>query len=182
MDEEKLILENTNLIYHVLQKLKLYAKRDEYYDVGLIGLIKGVKQFNPQLNFKLSTYLYKCIENEILREIRMENSEKRKCHKNAISLDTPLKVDERLTLSDVIPSDFSIEEQAIEEERIQIIYKEISNLSEKERLTINYYFGLNEFEQLKEVQIAERLNVSQAYVNKIKNKAVQKIKDRLEVD
>ena len=37
-EQEKLVLNNENLIYHILKKYNLSV--DEYYDVGVIGLCK----------------------------------------------------------------------------------------------------------------------------------------------
>ena len=45
-DENKLILENINLVYHILKKMGLYDKLDEYYDIGIIGLVKASKKYD----------------------------------------------------------------------------------------------------------------------------------------
>ena len=56
---EDLILNNTKLIYVVLKKYGLYNHIgiDKYYDVGMIGLVKGAKKFDRDKNFKSSSFL-----------------------------------------------------------------------------------------------------------------------------
>ena len=40
---DDLILDNVSLIYYVLKKMNLYKNADEYYDIGMIGLIKAAE-------------------------------------------------------------------------------------------------------------------------------------------
>ena len=70
MYDEKLVLDNVNLIYLVLKKLGLYNNHEEYFDLGMIGLVKGAKTFNKELGYNASTYLYRCIYNEIYCHLR----------------------------------------------------------------------------------------------------------------
>ena len=60
---EKEIFENENLIYFVLKQKNLSP--EEFYDLGMIGLIKGIKSFDPSKGYARSTYLVACIKNEI---------------------------------------------------------------------------------------------------------------------
>jgi DNA-directed RNA polymerase specialized sigma subunit len=46
MNKDELILNNTNLIYRVLQKMNLYDQREYYYEIGLLGLIKAAYNFD----------------------------------------------------------------------------------------------------------------------------------------
>ena len=64
--KEKLILDNINLIYMVLKRYNLYNQLDEYYDIGMIGLVKGANSFSEDKGYKVSTYLTSCITYEIL--------------------------------------------------------------------------------------------------------------------
>ena len=61
-----LIEHNLRLVAHVCKK---YANsnvdQDDLISIGSIGLIKGINSFNAEKNIKLSTYISKCIDNEI---------------------------------------------------------------------------------------------------------------------
>ena len=88
MNRDELVLNNTKLIYMVLKQLGLYNQRDEYYDVGMIGLMKAANKFDPSKGTKFNTYASHIIRTTILYEIRKENQPKRQSNKNTISLDT----------------------------------------------------------------------------------------------
>lgn len=175
MKEEELITNNINLIYVVLKRLELYHKKDEYYDIGLVGLVKGAKSFDPNKGYTASTYLYKCIYNEIIMTFRKKTPE-------ILSLDTEIYTDEYghpLTLLDTIPSNIVIEEEIIKNEQLDLIYKEMTNLSKKEQLVLNYSFGINGYEKLKQEDIGVVVGISQRNVCRIKNRAIKKIKLKL---
>ena len=47
--KNELIENNINLVYHVIKQLGLYNKLEDYYDVGLIGLVKAAKNFDEDM-------------------------------------------------------------------------------------------------------------------------------------
>ena len=71
-EQQKLVLDNQKLVYHVIKQLHLYDKLEDYLDVGIIGLCKAAQTFKPENNSKFSTYACICIRNNILMEIRNE--------------------------------------------------------------------------------------------------------------
>ena len=66
-----LIEENHNLIYSYLHKMRLDI--EEYYDLAAIGLCKAANNFDETKGFKFSTYAYRCMNNEVLNQIRKES-------------------------------------------------------------------------------------------------------------
>ena len=63
----KLIEHNLRLVAHIVKKFDQgSADQDDLISIGTIGLIKGVDSYNKDKNIKLTTYVAKCIENEIL--------------------------------------------------------------------------------------------------------------------
>lgn len=73
-DEEArniLIERNLRLVAHVCKK---YANsnvdQDDLISIGTIGLIKGINSFKPEKGARLSTYVSRCIDNEILMHFR----------------------------------------------------------------------------------------------------------------
>ena len=73
-DEEArniLIERNLRLVAHVCKKYaSTKVEQDDLISIGTIGLIKGINSFKPSKNVKLSTYVSRCIDNEILMYLR----------------------------------------------------------------------------------------------------------------
>lgn len=172
--KDKMILKHEKLVYLAIKKLGLYSRLEDFYDVGMIGLIKGVNHYNKSLGYSESTYLYRCIRNEILMTIRNSNSGKRIPDYKLISLST--KVEDEITLEDIIKDESNIEDDLIKKEQIQFLYKEISKLSPTEQKVLILNFGLNEYSQLPQTEIAEILNLSQGQISRIKKNAIRKLR------
>lgn len=178
--KDELVLKNVKLIYLALKKLNLYDRQEEFFDVGMIGLIKGAKSYDDSLSYHESTYLYKCIYNALLMEIRKTKSTRHIPDNNIVSLTTEFH--DNLTVEDIIADEINIEEDAIKNEAISTLYHEINQLSYKERMTINLSFGLNGYQIMRQKQIAEALNTSQANVSRIKIRALKKLREALEME
>ena len=146
-DEEArniLIEHNLRLVAHVCKK---YANsnvdQDDLISIGSIGLIKGINSYDVHKNIKLSTYISKCIDNEILmylRSIKKLNSE--------VYLEDPIgkdKDDNTITLKEILENDDKPIEEEIELKlRIKKLYEKIkSSLQERERTILELRFGLN---------------------------------------
>lgn len=73
-DEEArniLIERNLRLVAHVVKKYSnTKVEQDDLISIGTIGLIKGINTFNVDKGSKLSTYVSRCIDNEILMYLR----------------------------------------------------------------------------------------------------------------
>lgn len=180
--EEKIIIENINLIYHILKKYKLYKERDEYFDIGVIGLIKGVRTFNPDKNTKLSTYLAKCISSEILHYLRDNNALKRGKGIHTISIYTPVKAsgledNAEIPLIETIEGDADVLQEVEEKDRLDSIYNAISKLDVEERYIICSSFGVFGHTKLSQEGIAEVLGRSQPYVSRVIKKVINFIKE-----
>lgn len=172
--KDEMVLNNVNLIYTVLKKLNLYHRVDEFYDIAMIGLVKGVNNFDETKGYKLSTYLYRCIYNEILLSFRKLNSGREVPEYMTVPLSTD--VTDNLTLIDVLPDKFNMEEEIIQNEIIEVLHKEISKLSECEQLVINLSFGINGHEKMGQKDICKLINTSQCNVSRIKVRALDKLK------
>ena len=106
-DEEArnlLIERNLRLVVHVCKK---YANtnidQDDLLSIGTIGLIKGVNSFKPEKGSKLSTYVSKCVDNEILMMLRSTKKLNAEVHLNEpIGKD---KDDNVITLEEVLEND-----------------------------------------------------------------------------
>lgn len=178
--DDKFILENERLIYLVLRDMKLLRKQEMYYDVGMIGLVKACRTYDKEKGYTFSTYAYKVIKHEILRELKKENTEIRKSNKNTISLNTLLSFDgnEEITLQDKIPDDFNLEEHIETKEENEKLYTMIKTLTKKEQETICLYYGIG-CKSLNGREIAEKLGVSRELIYKRKERALEKLRYRL---
>ncbi len=80
-----LIERNLRLVAHIAKK---YANNsqdlEEFISIGTIGLIKGVNSFKEDKGYKLSTYAAKCIENEILMNLRSSKKNQQEISLNNI--------------------------------------------------------------------------------------------------
>ena len=71
---EKLINGNLKLVLSVIQRFSNRAENmDDLFQVGCIGLIKAIDNFNVELNFKFSTYAVAMIIGEVRRYLRDNN-------------------------------------------------------------------------------------------------------------
>lgn len=173
---DELIINNIKLIYVVLKKLHMYNFEDihKYYDVGMIGLVKGAKKFDSNLGIKPSSYLTKCIANEILRTIRKEHSSNRLILEETISLSTP--VHENIYLEDVVSSDVDVYEEVEKQESIKELSEAMKSLTGLERLILEYAFGLFGKEKLKQEEIGNVFNLCQGSISRIKLRAIEKLR------
>lgn len=66
-----LIERNLRLVAHVAKKYSTTnVEQDDLISIGTIGLIKGINSFDMEKGARLSTYVSRCIDNEILMHLR----------------------------------------------------------------------------------------------------------------
>ncbi len=171
-----LIEHNLRLVAHVCKKYSnTNIDQDDLISIGSIGLIKGINSYDSKKSIKLSTYISKCIDNEILMYLRSNkklNSE--------VYLDDPIgkdKDDNTVTLQEVLEND----DRAIEEEvdlkmKISKLYEKIKKvLKNRERTIIELRFGLNGNEPRTQKEIAKDMGISRSYVSRIETRAIGKL-------
>lgn len=67
-----LIERNLRLVAHVAKKYSnAKVDQDDLISIGTVGLIKGINSFNVEKGSRLSTYVSRCIDNEILMHLRV---------------------------------------------------------------------------------------------------------------
>jgi RNA polymerase sporulation-specific sigma factor len=170
MTPEKLAEENHNLIYLAINRLHLLPEIDNYYDLTAIGLMKGCNSYDPSKGFQESTYLYRCIVNEILYYKRVQSLPKRNNFLD-ISLDETYNIDgtKDVPLYELIPDKYNLEDDYQHKEDVKLLYESISKLSDKERYIITSFYGIGT-SRLNQKQLSAELGVSQAQVSRyIKN-------------
>lgn len=178
-DEEArniLIERNLRLVAHVCKKYaNTKIEQDDLISIGTIGLIKGINSFEPTKNVKLSTYVSRCIDNEILMHLRATkkiNSE--------VSLEDPIgkdKDDNTVTLQDVLEnSERNIEDEVDLKIKVKRLYEKMKNiLKDREKLILELRFGLDGNKPKTQNQIAKMMGISRSYVSRIETKAIGKL-------
>lgn len=171
-----LIERNLRLVAHVVKKYSnTKVEQDDLISIGTIGLIKGINSFNVDKGSKLSTYVSRCIDNEILMHLRSTkklNSE--------VYLNEPIgkdKDDNIVTLQEVLENDDrSIEDEVDLKMKIKKLYKKIGEvLKDREKTIIELRFGLDGHKPKTQHEIAEMMGISRSYVSRIETKAIGKL-------
>ena len=169
-----LIERNLRLVAHVCKKYaSCKVEQDDLISIGTIGLIKGINSFKPTKNVKLSTYVSRCIDNEILMHLRST-----KKISAEVSLEDPIgkdKDDNTVTLQDVLEnSERNIEEEVDLKIKIKKLYQKMKRvLKDREKLILELRFGLDGNKPKTQNQIAEMMGISRSYVSRIETKAIR---------
>ena len=177
---ERLIEHNLRLVAYIARKFdNTGIDYEDLISTGAIGLIKAVRTFKLDKNIRLATYASRCIENEILMQLRKSSK-----IKNDISLDKPLSEDydgNQLVLADIIPSDEDVEVSAVEEPgNKQLIDVLISRLNSREREIMILRYGLMGQEELTQREVAVKLGISQSYISRLEKRILGEMKLELE--
>lgn len=177
---QKLIEHNLRLVAYIAKKFEnTNIEFEDLISTGAIGLIKAVRTFKVDKNIRLATYASRCIENEILMQIRKSTK-----LKNDISLDKPLCEDydgNQLVLSDILPSDEDVEEKTVDEPADrQMINELISKLNHREREIMILRYGLMGHEELTQREVALKLGISQSYISRLEKRILNDMKLQLQ--
>ena len=175
----KLVEHNLRLVAHIVKKY--YAQTDDAEDlisIGTIGLIKGINTYRAEKGVKLSSYVSRCIENEILMAFRG-------ARKSAgdVSLSEALDVEEdggSLSILDVLAQEDDLCEQVGRAEIRSKLQRAIqTTLTDREAEIIRLRYGLSGGEPQTQRQLAERFSISRSYVSRIEKRALEKLRDAL---
>lgn len=178
-DEEArnvLIERNLRLVAHVVKKYSnTKVDQDDLISIGTIGLIKGINTFNVDKGSKLSTYVSRCIDNEILMYLRSTKKLNAEVYLNEpIGKD---KDDNVVTLQEVLENDDrNIEDEVDLKIKIKKLYNKIGEvLKDREKTIIELRFGLDGHKPKTQHEIAKMMGISRSYVSRIETKAIGKL-------
>lgn len=171
----KLILHNLRLVAHIAKKYENTCDdKDDILSIGIIGLIKGVDSFNFKATNTLSTYVAKCIENEILMHLRSAKNKH-----NYISLSNPIGLDKdgnEIELMDIVKDPSThILDVLVSEENYHRLYKALKLLNEKELDIIKKRYGLFNTKIETQKELAKKMKISRSYVSRIEKRALMKL-------
>lgn len=176
-DEAKNILieRNLRLVAHIAKKYADEKTLEDLISIGTIGLIKGVNTFNPKKNSKLSTYISRCIENEVLMFLRSSKKQQ-----SEVSLDDSIGTDREgnnMTFSDVLTADGAeISDIIFGKLEAQKLYKAMKKVLNKNEINILCWrYGLGNQQKKTQKEIADILGISRSYVSRIEKKCLEKL-------
>lgn len=171
----KLIEHNLRLVAHIVKRYESDSiSTDDLISIGTIGLIKGIDSYNPSKKIKITTYIAKCAENEILMFFRSN-----KKFGGDISLNESIGIDKdgnEISLIDVIPSDDEDLAMLIfKNTNIDMLHKHLNVLNARERDIIIKRYGLYGSEVYTQKDISKMLKISRSYVSRIEKRALVKL-------
>ncbi len=175
-----LIERNLRLVVYIAKKFENTGiDFEDLISIGTIGLMKAINSFNVDKNIKLATYASRCIENEILMQLRKNTK-----IKNEISIDEPLNKDgdgNELLLSDILGTDIDITSKSLEDEvDMSLLKVAISKLDKREKYIMQLRFGIGGTGKEKtQKEVADMLGISQSYISRLEKKIMKKMKKEI---
>ena len=171
----KLIEHNLRLVAHIVKKFESNTNDiDDLIGIGTVGLIKGIDTYSLDKNVRLTTYVAKCAENEILMYFRgdKKNSKNVSIYEG-ISFD---KEGNEITILDVLKTDEpDFLEDIYLKDNIKLLNKYMKTLTKREKQILEYRYGLNGNDELTQKEIASKMGISRSYVSRIEKRATTKI-------
>ena len=171
-----LIERNLRLVAHVAKKYSTSnVDQDDLISIGTVGLIKGINSFNIEKGARLSTYVSRCIDNEILMHLRATKKLGAEVYLNEpIGKD---KDDNVVTLQEVLENnERTIEDEVDIKMKIKVLYKKMKEiLKDREKTILELRFGLGGHKPKTQNEIAKMMGISRSYVSRIETKAISKL-------
>lgn len=171
----KLIEHNLRLVAHIVKKFETTTNElDDLIGIGTVGLIKGIDSFSPSKNVRLTTYIAKCAENEILMYFRSDKKNSKNVSiYDGISYD---KDGNEVTILDVLKTEEpNFAEDIYISDNIKLLKEYIKILTPREKEVLTKRYGLNNTDEITQKEIAKKLNISRSYVSRIEKRAITKI-------
>ena len=166
-----LIEHNLRLVAHIVKKYDIKKMdRDDLISIGTIGLIKAIDTFKIESGHKLTTYAARCIENEILMALRVNQK-----HSQNVSLNETIQKDndDSLSLLDCLAQEEEdIIDTFMKRENIQKMMSHFAILDEREKDILIKRYGLFNHEEMTQKAIAQEYNISRSYVSRIEKRAI----------
>ncbi len=175
--QEILIRKNMRLVAHMVKKYTSSdMEQEDMISIGTIGLIKAIKSFDPDKGSRLATYAAKCIDNELLMQLRSNKKRSRE-----VSLNEPIGTDREgneISLMDFLECENSdVYHLVLFNQEVEWLRKAIeSRLEEREHKVIALRYGLYGTREMTQMEIARMMGISRSYVSRIEKKALGKLR------
>ena len=179
--KDVLIEHNMRLVAHIVKKYHQNDRElEELISIGTIGLIKGVNSFDETKGNRLVTYAAKCIENELLMNMRLEKKKAKE-----VSIYETVGTDKEgneISLLDVIGNnDENTLNVLILSDNVVQLYEVLKCLpDDKSKQVIVLRYGLYGRNPMTQKQVAALLGISRSYVSRIEKKALLTLRHKME--
>ena len=102
---------------------------------------------------------------------------------SGISLDEPLNIDydgNELLLSDIIGTDSDIVKNELEQsDQKAMFYEAFKDLSKREKEILMFRYGLMNYDELTQKDVAKMMGISQSYISRLEKKIIKKLRNKL---
>lgn len=150
------------------------ADEDDVIQEGMIGLLKAIRQYDPEKEAGFATFAGICITRQIISAIRMADREKHKPLNTSVSLSKPVGSEEEgMTLADTMMASGGESPEAllvVKDLAYYIMHNEDNVFSDFEMQVLNEMVRENDYEE-----IARRLGRSSKSIDN----AMQRIKRKI---
>lgn len=173
-----LIEYNMRLVAHIVKKYQTSEdEMEELISIGTVGLIKAIDTYKTDRSSKLATYAARCIENEILMQMRVKKKLQRES-----SYYEPIGTDKEgneIKLLDIMESQ---EPEALEQISLKDDTKKVYELidrvlTKREKQVIVMRYGLYSTREYTQREIASELGISRSYISRIEKNALCRLKE-----
>ena len=170
----KLIEHNLRLVAHLVKKYDAKQDAEDLISIGTIGLVKGIDSFDMDKGLKLTTYVSKCIENEILMSFRKQK------HQPTVSLDDPIGEDKDgnlIRLFEVIQDtkQVNVVQDITTQRHLKKLKGYLDTLNDNEKDILIKRYGLDGKDAMTQKEIAKEYHISRSYVSRIEKRAFIKL-------
>lgn len=180
-EKQKLMDDNINFIFYIANPYKKgIIPEDEIESAAYFGFAKALNSYKKNNQNGFLAFAGTCIHNEI----RTLMNKEKKVNTGVVSMSTPIaSEDGDLELQDMIQNNVSkgleVEGELLLQEDMDLILSMIDELDPREKFLIEHRYGLNGREELKQTEIAEILNRTQAGISKMEKQVLLKLKNML---
>lgn len=177
--QQKLIEDNYGLVIFITKRWHNKVKSNTYFNFDDIkglahyGIAKAAETYDTNRNAKFATYAIKCMENEICMELRKKKYN-HECFFEDLKNKNKEKDNESMLSSFLVDENESkLEENIINKKTLKHVLKNIkSKLKDNEFKVYDMYY----FKELRQVDIAKKLNYSQSHISRLLKKVNKKIR------
>ena len=168
---ERYIQGNLRLVLSVIKRFSNSSENaDDLFQIGCIGLIKAIDNFDTTLNVRFSTYAVPMIIGEIRRYLRDNNA----IRVSRSLRDTAYRAicARELYLMDQLSDKKNKEENWVQNLALQ---DAVARLNERERQIIRMRF----YEGQTQMEVAREIGISQAQVSRLEKSALRSMRNYL---
>lgn len=87
---------------------------DDFYSLANEVFVNALRRYDKEQSF--DGFLYACLSNKIKTEMTRRNRKKRTADRMSVSLDTPVREEEHITIGDMMAGSYDLEKEVFGEE------------------------------------------------------------------